>query len=197
MMDPYIDDRLRSDKATTFLGFIDDLRKLWKAAGKEADIVRRNNSKELESNSLITYRIKRRIPHPDFKEKKPRYRATINHPYRPGEKVELYGQVFQLIVEFNVYSLSDEEADELTVHLEEFINNYKAFFKKQGVKEIYFIEQGEDEVYTGFHAPFAKRTLFFDMHFEKITPKYLNQIEQLAIQASILNKNNEEHKEES
>lgn len=197
-LDPYIDDRLRSDKPTTFLGFIDDLRKLWKAAGHKADIIRFRAQKEVEDFPVITYRIKKRLPHPQFNELKPRYRTTINHPYRPNEKVELYGQVFKVIVEFGVFSPSDDEADEITILLEEFINDYKGFFKRQGVKEIYFLEQDEDQIYTGFHVPVAKRTLYFDMHFEKVTPRYLNQIEQLAVQANIYHTNHkEENKEES
>lgn len=194
---PYVDDRLKSDKATTFLGFVDDLRKLWQTAGNPGDIVRHNNQKDSGDHPIITYRIKHRLPHPSFKETKPRIRQTIDHPYRPNEKVELYGQVFQVIVEFNIFSPSDDEADEITVQLEEFINGYKIFFLPQGVKDINFLEQGEDTTYNEYSVPLAKRTIYFDMQFEKVLPRYLNQIDQLAIQASILNKSNEDNKEES
>lgn len=183
-MDPYIDDRLKADKTATFLDFVDDLRQLWEAAGKRGKIVR-SFQKDKASYPIITYRILKRRPHPAFQEKKPRLRQTIRHPHQPGDFIEIYGQVYQVIVGFNVFSTSDEEADELAVELEEFLFQYKAFFKKRGVKEIYFLEQDEDETVETSHFPLVKRSLVFDMQFELIIPFYQNQIEQLAIQASI------------
>lgn len=195
-IDPYIDDRLRSNKPTNFLGFIDDLRKLWDEAGKIGTLTRNHQKDDASADEypVITYRIKHRRPHPKWHELKPRIRDTIRHPYQPGEYIELYGQVYQVIVEFTILSSSDEEADEITGELEEFLLMYKGFFKRQGVKEIFFLEQGEDETDSTAHFPLAKRTLLFDMQFEKVIPKFVNQIEQLALQANIHNnlQNNEE-----
>jgi hypothetical protein len=185
LVDAYIDNRLRSDKPITFLGFVDDLRKLWEAAGKEAKIVRSSPLKEDADFPTITYRVTRRILNDSFKDLKPRLRSTIRHPHIEGEYIELYGQIFDVWVEFNVYSLSQEEADELVMELEEFLQTYAGFFKRNGVQEILFHSQGPDEVITDGRVGAAKRTLFYTMRFEKLIVRFLNEIQQIAVQANL------------
>lgn len=188
LTDAYIDNRLRSDKPIVFLDFINDLRRLWEAAGKRGNIIRHSPLKEDSSFPLITYRLMRRTINEAFKDMKPRYRTTIRHPYRGGEYVELYGQIFDLLVEFCVYSQTAEEADELVVELEEFLQTYAGFFKRNGVQEITFEAQGEDEVVNSGRISIAKRRLQYTMRFEKIIVRYLNEIQQIAIQAEIFAK---------
>lgn len=185
LTDAYIDNRLRSNKPITFLGFVDDFRKLWEAAGKTAKIVRNSPLKEDVDFPTITYRIVHRKLSEGFKDLKPRPRGTIRHPYMEGEYIELYGQMFEVSVEFCVYSLSAEEADELVMELEEFLQTYAGFFKKNGVQEILFHSQGEDEVLTEGRVGAAKRKLLYTMRFEKLIVRFLNEIQQIAVQAKL------------
>jgi hypothetical protein len=186
LMDAYIDNRLRSEKPITFLGFIDDLRRLWEAAGKPGKIIRQSPLKEEADFPTITYRIIRREINNHFKDIKPRYRTTIRHPYLEDEYVELYGQIFDVWVEFCIYSISAEEADELVMELEEFLQTYAGFFKQKGVQEILFHAQGEDEVLEEQRINIAKRKLLYTMRFEKIIVRFLNEIQQIAVQANLL-----------
>lgn len=183
--DAYIDNRLRSDKPITFLEFIDDLRKLWEAAGNKGKIIRQNPLKEKSSYPTITYRLLGREINDTFKDIKPRYRTTIRHPDIEGEFIELYGQVFDIPVEFCVYSTSAEEADELVIQFEDFLQTYAGFFKRNGVQEILFKKQKEDEVINEGRVYVSKRTLIYTLRFEKIVTRFLNEIEQIAIQAKI------------
>lgn len=184
----YEDDRYRLEKPTTFLGFIDELRKLWKAAGKDGVIVRDTPTiKDLELPA-ITYHIKKRIPHPDFKEIKPRERDTIKHPHIPGEFIQLMGQFFLVFVEFKFYSTSAEQADEMMQDLEEFLYIYAGHFQKNGVQRLLFHEQGEDEVISDARFSIAKRSIIYKMSFEKINTIFLNQFEQIAVQAGLIHK---------
>jgi hypothetical protein len=185
LMDAYIENRLRSDKPITFLGFVDDLRKLWEAAGKTARIIRNTPLKEDAEFPAITYRVTRRSLNESFKDLKPRLRTTIPHPDIEDEYIELYGQIFDVWVEFNVYSLGQEEADELVIELEEFLQTYAGFFKRNGVQEILFHAQGEDEVINDGKIGIAKRTLYYTMRFEKIIVRFLNEIQQIAVQANL------------
>lgn len=189
LTDAYIDNRLRSNKPITFLGFIDDLRKLWEAAGKPGKIIRHSPLKEKAEFPVITYRVTRRLLNQDFKDLKPRYRTTIRHPHIQDEYVELYGQIFDVWVEFCIYSKSAEEADELVIELEDFLQTYAGFFKKNGVQEILFYAQGEDEVVNKGRVDVAKRTLQYTFRFEKIITRFLNEIEQIAVQAKLLHSN--------
>jgi hypothetical protein len=185
LLDAYIDNRLRSNKPITFLSFIDDLRRLWEAAGKPGKFVRNMPLKDDAVFPAITYRIIRREINSSFKDLKPRFRGTIRHPYMDGEYIELYGQIFDVWVEFCIYSKSAEEADELTIELEEFLQTYAGFFKQSGVQEILFHAQGEDEVLEEARLGIAKRKLLYTMRFEKIIVRFLNEIQQIAVQANL------------
>jgi hypothetical protein len=185
LLDPYVDNRLRSDKPSNFLGFIDELRRLWKLAGKPGTFIRHEPLKEDLQLPAITFRKIHRKVNPEFKDIKPRHRATIRHPYRQDEWVELKGQIFDVIVEFHVLSETAEEADELIEELEEFIMIYKGFFKLHGVQEMLFHQQLEDSVITEFRFPIACRPIQYTMRFEKILPVFLNQIEQMLVQAKV------------
>jgi hypothetical protein len=187
LLDAYIDNRLRSDKPITFLSFIDDLRRLWEAAGKDGHFVRQSPSKKEADFPVITYRVVKRVVNKDFKDFKPRYRSTISHPDIKDEFIELYGQIFDVDVEFCLYTPSAEVADELTVELEEFLQTYAGYFKRNGVQEVMFHSQGEDEVLTEIRVPVSKRKLLYTMRFEKIIVRFLNEIQQIAVQANLRN----------
>lgn len=181
----YDDDRLRSDKPSTFLGFVDVLRELWKNAGMPGDIIRKNPFDNDVTLPLITFRTLRREVNTNFGDYKPRLRDTIPHPYIEGEWIELYGQIFDVHVEFCIYSRSQEEADAVLVEFEEFLEMYKGFFKQNGVQDLRFSVQAEDEVVQNSRLTLAKRTVTYIVRLERVVPRFLNQIENLAIQASI------------
>jgi len=185
LVDAYIDNRLRSNKPITFLSFIDDLRRLWEAAGKTGKFIRQSPVKEGAEYPAITYRILRRVVNESFKDLKPRHRGTIKHPYIEGEYIELYGQIFDVWVEFCIFSRGAEEADEMVIELEEFLQTYAGFFKHNGVQEILFHAQGEDEVLEDGKVTIAKRKLMYTMRFEKIIVRFLNEIQQIAVQANL------------
>jgi hypothetical protein len=197
LMDAYIDNRLRSDKPITFLGFIDDLRKLWTAAGHKAPIIRQHPSDQDAKFPSITYRMVRRVVNGEFKDLKPRHRSTIKHPYIDGEYVELYGQIFDVWVEFCIFSLSAEEADELVIEFEEFLQTYAGYFKRNGVQEIAFHSQGEDEVTKEARVDASKRKLNYTMRFEKIIVRFLNEIQQIAVQANLHHEGEKQSREDS
>ncbi|QHW35663.1 hypothetical protein GZH47_32720 (plasmid) [Paenibacillus rhizovicinus] len=184
--DPYVDSRLRSNKPTNYMGFIDELRRLWQLAGKEGDFKRHEPIKEDMALPRISYRKIHRTVNTSFKDIKPRHRATIRHPYREGEWVELRGQIFDVVVEFNVYSASAEQADEMIEELDEFLLLYKGFFKMNGVQEITFLQQLPDTVITDFRFPIACRPIQYTMRFEKIMPLFLNQIQQMMVEAQVV-----------
>jgi hypothetical protein len=90
-------------------------------------------------------------------------------------------------VQFTVYALSAEEADQLVEELDDFIQTYQGQFKKNGVQEITFYAQEGDAVMTDLRFPVAVRPLQYTFRFEKITPIFRNQIENIILtQANIL-----------
>jgi hypothetical protein len=184
-LNPYYDERLRADSPITLLGFIDILKEKWKKAGKNGKIVRHAPFSDETEFPLITYRLIHREISDDFKEVKPRYRTTIIHPDNPEEFIELKGQIFECLVEFDIFSQTAEEADTLVEELDDFILTYKGFFKMKGVQEILFHCQYEDQAISDFKFPIAFRPIQYIIRFEKITPIFLSQIQEMAIDAEI------------
>ncbi|WP_067924185.1 hypothetical protein [Alicyclobacillus shizuokensis] len=181
----YLDTRLRSDKPITVLGFIDELKRMWEAAGKKGKIVRKTPFSDDAEFPVITFHMLRRLISQQYKDVKPRYRDTIEHPYIPGELIELRGQMFEVWLQFTVYSQSQEEADELVEELDDFLNTYAGYFKRMGVHEIRFFAQETDDVDTSYRFPLAVRPVQYTFYFEKITPVFLNRIAQIAVQAKV------------
>lgn len=186
VLDGYIDNRLRSEKPITYLSFIDEFRRLWEAAGKKGKIVRQEPLGEEATYPTITFRVIRRVINPHFKDLKPRFRSVVEHPLMEHEYVEIYGQIFDVWLELCVYSPSAEEADELVLEVEDFLQTYAGFFKASGVQELQFFAQGEDEVLTQGRLSIAKRKLQYTIRFEKIIVRFLNEIQNIALQASLL-----------
>jgi len=181
----YEDDRYRSKESTNFLGFIDNLRSLWKAGGNQGDFVRYRPLNEISDFPRITYRLKKRVVNPYVKDVKPRRRSIINHPHDPNEFVELLGQRFDCYVEFDILSPSAEEADELAAKLEEYLFLYAGFFKEKGIVDIRFEEQGEDEVIQESRFFINKRPLIYLISFEKIYTVFLDELQDIAVKAKI------------
>lgn len=168
-------------------GFIDDLRELWKKAGRSGDIIRDTPFNEEMEFPRITYRVLRRLRNSDFKDIKPRYRTTIEHPYEPGNFMELWGQVFDVYVEFSIFAVTQTEADELMDEFEDFIQLYKGKFRERGVQEIIFYAQDEDDVQQSGRLQLAVRRLQFTVRLEKLTPRILNDIQQVNVSATVQN----------
>jgi hypothetical protein len=184
-INPYYQDRLRADEAITFLGFIDILREKWEKAGKKGKIIRHARFTDEIDFPIITFRLINKEISSDYKEIKPRYRTTIMHPDIEGEFIELRGQIFECLIEFDVFSQTAEEADVLVEELDDFILTYKGFFKRKGVHEILFHCQHEDQAISDFKFPIAFRPIQYIMWFEKITPIFLNQIQEMAVEGSL------------
>lgn len=168
-------------------GFVDDLRELWQKAGRPGDIIRDTPFNEEAEFPRITYKVLRRLRNSDFKDIKPRYRTTIEHPYEPGNFIELWGQIFDVYVEFQIFAKTQTEADEVMEEFEEFINLYKGTLKDRGVQDITFYAQGEDKASEIGRMQLAIRTLQYTVRLEKLTPKVLNDIQQIGLGVSVRN----------
>lgn len=190
--DERIVERLRADKNSDFKEFIDSLIRLWNIASPEeepTEIIReKSNLKEIDSPSRITYKLKHRTHLKEMNEIKPKLRETRPHPNRPGEFIDVFGQLFELKVLFTIHATTAEKADNLVEEFEDFMLRYAGFFKKNGVFEILFDEQLEDEVQSDTQIEVHRRPLIFKIRLERLTIRYQNEIEQIGLQASLYNK---------
>lgn len=168
-------------------GFIDDLSELWAKAGHESRITRNAPLGEDLELPSITFRVTGREIDKSFLDVKPRHRDTVEHPYEPGHYVELYGQMFSVYVDFDFFAGSNTEADELMDTFEEFVQMYKGTLLSRGVQDFRFISQEEDSLLNERRMQIAMRRLSYVVRLEVLTPKVLNDIQQVGISTSVRN----------
>lgn len=183
--------RLRADKGAKLLDFIDDMRDLWrKRFGKNpthlVDIVRKNATRvEDIQDTTITFKVRDRVISDDFKDVKPKYRTEMEHPLRPDQHVQIYGQMFDVTLEFGIHARTHESADEAMEDFEEFLEDYTQYFTRSGIQDIRFIRQLEDSSIRNGEGETHSRTLLYLIRVERIKFKYLNEIKHIELQAKL------------
>lgn len=131
--------------------------------------------------NTITYQIIRRepatlgdAPFQARKDWKPRYRET--KLVTPTEAIEIKGQWFDNMVQFDCWTRSNKEADDLVEWFEEFMILYTFYFKKYvGVQEMFYYRGGrftfgttEDEAMVRWRNPFKVRSCTYYFRTEKL-----------------------------
>lgn len=188
MEDTKIGERLSHEgNRNKITGFIDDLIELWKKAGRSGEIIRNSPFNEEMNFPRITYKVLKRVRNQDFKDLKPRFRTLIEHPYEPDSYMELWGQVFDVYVEFGIYASTHTEADDITEEFEDFIQLYKGTLRDRGVQEINFYAQEEDSLLKVGKLQIASRTLQYVVRLERLTPRVMNGIQQVEITNTVRN----------
>ena len=125
----------------------------------------------------ITYRVLRREPgtlqsHPfdGRKEIKPRVRQTIVDPDYPDHHIQIMGQWFDNLIQFDCWSVTNNGADSLISWFEDFLFRYTWVWKKNGVQEILYMDRGIDTEVTKWRDDIVNRTLVYYFRTEKIVP---------------------------
>ena len=125
----------------------------------------------------ITYRVLRREPgtvqsHPfdGKKEIKPRVRQTIVDPDYPDHHIQIMGQWFDNLIQFDCWSVTNNGADSLISWFEDFLFRYTWVWKKNGVQEILYMDRGIDTEVTKWRDDIVNRTLVYYFRTEKIVP---------------------------
>lgn len=183
--------RLRADKGANLLDFIDDMRELWrKRFGKNpenlVDIVRKNATRvEVNQDVTITFKVLKRTISGDFKDVKPKYRTEMAHPLRPDQHVKIFGQMFDIVIEFGIHARTHEDADKTMEDFEEFLEDYTQYFTRSGIQDIRFMEQLEDSSIRNNEGEIHSRTLLYLIRVERIKFRYLNEIKHIELQAKL------------
>lgn len=183
--------RLRADKGAKLLDFIDDMRELWrKRFGKNpenlVDIVRKSATRvEDRKDTTVTFKVINRVISDDFKDVKPKYRTEMPHPLRPDQHVQIFGQMFDITMEFGIHSRTHESADKIMEEFEDFLEDYTQYFTRSGIQDIRFVRQIEDTSIRNGEGETHSRTLLYLIRVERIKFKYLNEINHIELQAKL------------
>lgn len=136
------------------------------------------NPNEETHENYITFKVKSRKPRSELK---PRHREEIIDK-EPGKdrKGIIYGQLFDCYVLFTVYSYDYKIADIIMDKFEDMIFSYKGYIKDNGIAEMLFKEQLEDDTETIVkEQKFSNRRLLYYVEIEKLTVIFRETIEKV------------------
>ena len=177
------DSRLRAERNATIYDFYEYLYKIMKVVKPNVlfmpaypAYIREGALVEDDFTDTITYKIRRREPgtianHPfdTRKEIKPRIREeNVPDEDNPGFYYDEYAQWFDNLIQFDIWSMTNTGAEELSQWFEEFMFMSTGVLEEYGVQKIYFYRQEEDETFLQFDHRLQRRTLLYYVRTEKI-----------------------------
>ncbi len=172
-----MEERYRSERALSLGGFFQTVETLWQKCGHSESIMREPDLAHWEQYPCITYHIVGRTW--ALKERKPRQRQTISDPDNPDRFITLLGQMFDYIIQFDIWAKSHEQADALLDKFEDFLLVYTPYFMQMGVNQLVFERQLEDQVVTSWRDPVVNRRLQYALRLERLTPVVFGELERV------------------
>jgi len=129
------------------------------------------------------------------KEWKPRIRESVKDPLVPGYTVDIYGQFFDNIVQFDCWSNDPRTSDRLVRWFEQFVRLYTRFLRKEGLNQLLFWQRPEDSSNQTWRQAYSVRGIQYLIRTEQITASYQRDILQINISVEttdeLSSKNNE------
>ena len=120
-------------------------------------------------------------PFGDRREVTPRLREVIKQ--QNGVKSDIiYGQWFDTLVQFDLWTLTNFEAENLAVWFKRFMQNYRDFFKHMGLSEILFWWRGVDRAVDSIKNNLHRRTLVYFLRTEEISKESDYNLKEIKIQ---------------
>lgn len=123
----------------------------------------------------ITFRIKRKEPgtigkHPfdPPTEIKPRVREIRVDPDYNDSHITILGQWFDVLIQFDCWSKTNNRSDDLIEWFEDFMYQYVWVWKKNGVNEILYWMRTQDEQVSKWRNDLATRNVLYYFRTEKI-----------------------------
>lgn len=123
----------------------------------------------------ITYKVTREEPASRGGSKQPfgGNREVTPQPreFRVGEdrkSHEVYGQMFDTLVQFDVWSISNYRVEDLAIWFKRFMIKYRGFLREMGLSEILFWWRGEDDVTSKIKNSINFRSLVYYIRTEEI-----------------------------
>lgn len=128
----------------------------------------------------VAYRIFRRRSASDISGRKPRFKSEEINPNNRNSKLITKSQQFESIVEFSIWGKSYDTVDNYREWFEEFIIRHTDEIRKEGMLEILFDEQLEDQVVDIKENYFIRQPLRYYVRNERITESVINNINDIS-----------------
>ncbi len=119
------------------------------------------------------------------KEYKPRLRESVKDPFVPGHTVEIYGQFFDNLVQFDCWSNDPRTSDRLLRWFEQFMRLRIANLEQYGLAQGFFVKRGEDEYNKTWRQAFVVRGSQYFFRTEQLEARYSKDLLSLNINAEV------------
>ncbi len=110
------------------------------------------------------------------KELKPRLRESTKDPFVTGYTVEIWGQWFDNIVQFESWSNDNRMSERLIRWFEQFLRLYTGYIRQRGISNLFFWRRDPDDVKTTWRQVFAVRSSQWYFRTEELEAVYLRDI---------------------
>jgi len=126
----------------------------------------------------ITYKITReepgsiggsKQPFGTTREVAPRLRQIKNPETKDEKDTQIYGQWFDTLVQFDIWTLTNWQADISALWFKRFMTSHRDFFKYMGLSEILFWWRGVDDTSTQLDNGLNVRTLAYYVRTEELS----------------------------
>lgn len=120
---------------------------------------------------VITYDTERRIPSDSHKSIDGRVFDKVRDPDHPEHFLEVSRQWFDIVINFWVYHKTNNDARKLMNEFEDFLFEYKDYFKDLGISDIRFESEEPPKVVTASGQTIPQRNLRYLFRLERTRTK--------------------------
>lgn len=110
------------------------------------------------------------------KEYKPRLRESVKDPLIQGHTVEVYGQWYDNIVQFDCWSNDHRTSYRLVRWIEQFMKLYSGYLRQCGVVNLFFWKRSEEGMNNAWRQAFPIRSTQFYIRTEELEAVYRRDI---------------------
>jgi hypothetical protein len=100
-------------------------------------------------------------------------------------------QVFDNLVQYNIWSKTNYEAERLTEWFEsEYMDNYIGMFREAGIVNMYFDRRVRDDTVLAMKNGYHVRSVLYYIRTERIKPEFIGPIKQITLNINVENLQN-------
>jgi hypothetical protein len=188
--------RLQANGTCDFEGFTDIVFRLLNAAwgpnwGMFVEDYPNNSFDGSDvTTPIITYKLTEMKPgqigRDGTREIKPRHRETIVPNDDPSTAIQIYGRIFDAIVEFEIWEENNTKASKLATKFLDFMDMYTGYIKQQGVKEIIF-QKFTNDTTTALNDNMVSRKIEYFVRFEHLNEVHSDVLTKVTGQVTLGN----------
>ena len=115
-------------------------------------------------------------------------RKISKDPERPGLSIFTHGSVFDNVVQFTIYAVSNEAADETAVWFEDLMEDWRWLWQGCGIQRVEYLERLEDMTLISDQKKVAVRRLQYFIRTERLKETQEFSLRTLMAELSLINR---------